>query len=87
MYMYVYRYCDAKQHIRYTYSVDNRWFLGRHTEQVWVCCPPLGGGVQSHTGRGKERGRWRGRIDSRGKNLECHWSQLPGLTQSVLLSI
>ena len=33
----------------------------------------LVGGVQSHMGGGNRR--WRGRIDSRGKNLECDWSQ------------
>ena len=50
------------------------YFLGRLIEQGCGCCPPLKRGVQSHT-KGKERRRWHGRIDSRGKNLERDRSQ------------
>ena len=34
----------------------------------------LGEGSRA-THRGGKEGRWRGRSDSRGKNLECDWSQ------------
>ena len=40
---------------------------------MWVLPSFRGRGSEPHGGEGNSR--WRGRIDSRGKNLECDWSQ------------